>query len=224
MASGIRFGSGTASLPKLGKIQDTDGRRGWVAAGVYHPNCGRRYWRPSTLSAASIGRSASVRATASLERMRRAVNWSGFGPALLSTFLGAALAAVLAIPAGLFLDRAQLRRTARKDVQQAASIRSKALGANAERLAALAGTLGRKADIIEELLELELDAETWETVRTMVGEHLPVDVAASLSRHFSAARWVERAVEVLIRGCRKPGTRPRHRAPIPSRGSERRSE
>jgi hypothetical protein len=129
----------------------------------------------------------------------RRVNWSGFGPALLSTFLGAALAAVLAVPAGLFLDRAQRRRTARKDAQQAASILSKALGANAERPAALAGTLGRKADIIEELLALELDAETWETVRPLVGEHLPVDLAASLSRHFSGARWVERAVEVLIR-------------------------
>jgi len=89
-------------------------------------------------------------------------------------------------------------------VQQAASILSKALGANADRLAALASTLGRKADIIEELLGLELDAETWETVRPLVGEHLPVDPAASLSRHFSGARWVERAVEVLIRAAANP--------------------
>jgi hypothetical protein len=111
---------------------------------------------------------------------------------------------VFAIPVGLFLDRVQRRRAARKDAQQAASILSKALSTNAERLTALADTLNRQADIVEELLGLELDAETWQTVRPLVGDHLPVDLATRLARHFSETWWIDRAVEVLIKAVAGP--------------------
>jgi hypothetical protein len=132
------------------------------------------------------------------------VTWSGFAPALLATFLGAALAAVFAIPVGLFLDRQHRRKAASKDAQQAASILSESLRTNAERLAALGNTLSSKGDIVGELLGLELDAETWETVRPLVGEHLRVDLAARLARHFSEERWVQRAVDVLVRAAVDP--------------------
>jgi hypothetical protein len=123
------------------------------------------------------------------------VTWSGFTPELLSTFVGV----VLAIPAALFVDRKQRRRAASTDAQRARSILSESLRTNANRLATLADTLGRKGDVVEELLGLKLDAETWETVRPLAGENLPVDLAAQLARHFSDLRWIERAVEALIK-------------------------